>query len=178
MKNNTVSVVVVSLLILGGILFLALKSFKKKPFKGTPKDTVVTIAEFSAVKSGFATYYQFECNEKMVLLKGGGRIMHAVVGEKFRAIYDENNCKNVRIFYDQPLFLNDEDTNEAEGVITGFSSGKVHFKYTVGDKTFKKLQFLEDNFRKENPQIQEGNKFRVQFWLQNPQRAILLLPNK
>jgi hypothetical protein len=108
--------VIFSLLILGGIIYLAYKSFKPVPFNGNETETIVIFVKKIPVKNGYSSYYQFVCNGEVVETHGPD-ISYSVIGEKYRGVYDSLNCENLVVKKTQPVFLDNEETQHTLGVI-------------------------------------------------------------
>lgn len=176
MTKKTASILV-SVLILGGIAYLAYSAFNPK-LKGKQKETIATLVETHSISRGRAAYYKFVCSGIPTMSHGGSASYNSVIGEKYMAYYDSLDCDNLSIDWTRPLFLEDELTEMSMGeIVLSISSGilqpMVKFEYQVDGINYRQVQYMEDDFDKINPQIKEGATFQVEYWLQNPQRSIM-----
>ena len=106
-------------------------------------------------------------------------------GEKYLLIYDSlypEDQKNVHLITDYPVFLPEEVTNYTVGKITDILITKrkhlvtFDYEYTLLGKTYQRIQFLEGSNPLINyPQLSNGAEFLVEYWVENPQRAIIYI---
>jgi hypothetical protein len=102
----------------------------------------------------------------------------APYGEKYLMIYDSlypENQKYVHLITDCPVFLLGEVTNYTVGKILGDMYIRkdfvtYEFEYTILGKTYQRIQFLDG---RDHPELTNGSEFMVEYWVENPQRAIL-----
>ncbi len=100
--------------------------------------------------------------------------------EKYMVKYDTLNNTNVEICYFSPVFLEFEKTGYCKGkVIKTFNYkwpfGKaycVRYEYILGGVIFEREQEIPNNFEK-YPKLEKEQIVPVEYWIDNPQRAIL-----
>lgn len=170
MKN--MSFILIITLLIGGIGYLAFRSFSTPSFKGTPQKTVVVLKKVIPIKNGFTNEYEFMCGEKISEVSKSARLTQ-VIGDKYEALYDSLNCDNIKILYEIPLFLKHEETRESMAKIIEIGRAGVLFQYKVEGRVFERMQYQEKGFRDKHPHIEEGAKFPIKHWIKNPQRSIM-----
>ena len=177
MKDNNGWVILGLISITMGIVYLAYISFSTTKFKGIEKEGIVTLVEKRTMASGYAGIYTYECNGKQIEIMKGDPPMTAVIGEKYHVVYDSLDCENVRVLYANPTFTADERCRSTEGevyqAISFFFEPFVKFKYSIKGKEFERFQHMDEGFKDKYPNIKNGAKFRVKYWINNPQRSIM-----
>jgi hypothetical protein len=102
----------------------------------------------------------------------------APYGEKYLVVYDSlypEDQKYVHLITGCPVFLPGEVTNYTVGKIIGDMYIRkdfvtYEFEYTILGKTYQRIQFLDG---RDHPELTNGAAFMVEYWVENPQRAIL-----
>lgn len=98
-------------------------------------------------------------------------------GDKYIVKYDSTNPKWYIVLEDKPLFLKDEKTGWDIGTIGGRMRSDDYilgFSYFVGGKKFDRCQIMSKPVQ-DYPGLQKDAKYKIRYWLENPQRAILYL---
>jgi len=103
-------------------------------------------------------------------------------GVKYSLKYDSLDPNTIEVCYYCPIFLPDELTKTFEGEITriywkGGTSYKYGFEYVfyVENVRVKKIQGLPNDYKLKYPNLQENQKYEIEVWINNPNRAILYL---
>lgn len=145
---------------------------RPKALVGKPVETTVLLEKKIRYGSGYAFHFLFKCaNEENSFDRAIE--LGIIEGERFMAVYDSLNCENVKVDYSRPVFLSTENTIRETGQITKVGSAGVMFTYPVKGEIFEKVQYMEKDYRKMNPEIHVGANFPVSYWTQNPKRAIM-----
>jgi hypothetical protein len=137
-----------------------------------PRETVGTIKFIEVGRRPTARVY-FEVNGELIY----GEIAKdskMVIGEKFIVIYEKNNPTIFQIDEYSPIFVEDESVNSIVGEVTDlvtFGKNSVTFQYVVEGMEYTKFQLYNESIF--NPK--KGDKYKVNYWLENPQRAIIYL---
>jgi hypothetical protein len=100
--------------------------------------------------------------------------------EMYLLKYDTLNPNKVEICYTKPIFLADEKTDLCSGEILKIYNYKwpfgkayaVRYTYSLAGVLFEREQDIPIDFAK-YPKLKEGKKILVEYWIDNPQRAIL-----
>ena len=102
-------------------------------------------------------------------------------GEKYLFRYDKLHPENQECTYlitEHPVFLPEEMTAYTYGTLEKISRSheSFDFKYTILEKKYERVQNLAfGDPVKNHPQLVNGAEFLVEYWVQNPQRAILYM---
>ncbi len=78
----------------------------------------------------------------------------------------------------QPMFSKDEKTNIGTCNITSVNTGNypmVFFEYTIGGSNYRRAQYLVPDYQKLYPNLKAGDQYEIEYWMDNPQRAIIHL---
>ncbi len=143
-------------------------------------ENVGTVYKISPGSGGGAFIWHIVDGKKYQAFDGT-RFYGMVIGDKFKILYDPLNPEKFKTKSWEPVFLEDEETIEVTGEITKvndhtwWSKGKILFTYQVDGKFFKRGQHLAPNYKEYYPNLKEGNKYLVRYWVKNPQRAIIYL---
>jgi hypothetical protein len=174
MKN--MSFILIITLLIGGIGYLAFRSFSTPEIKGEQKNTIITLVKINPIKNGFSGEYTFYCGSIKTEVQGAV-ISKAVCGDKYKAKYDSLNCHNIEILFACPVFFNTERTNVTTGEIYEiapfFLKPYVKFKYMIEGNVYDRFQRLEKGVKEKYPEIEKGAKFPIKYWIENPQRSIM-----
>ena len=102
-------------------------------------------------------------------------------GDTYEILYNPQDLREIYILEDKPLFLEGEAIDTTIGVITnspkadvgdGYKRTCADFDYIGDSREYKRTQVIQVPFDKPLI-IKKGMKFRVRYWLHNPQRSIL-----
>jgi hypothetical protein len=98
-----------------------------------------------------------------------------VVGDTYRCFFDKKNCTDVRINYSEPVFLDSERRTISEGIVKDVQKifQYIEFEYYVDEIKYQKIQIVEDFGT-----ITEGDKYSIEYWNDNPERAIIYLKKR
>ena len=105
-------------------------------------------------------------------------------GEKFPLLYNPDNPKDVYVKRWQPLFLSDEVTGKITGEITyitelgfGVKQPGVSFEYIDpgNGQRIERSQKIPLDYQTQFPDLSVGQRYEVEYWLENPKRAIIYL---
>ena len=101
-------------------------------------------------------------------------------GEKYLLKYDTldpgGDYPHSDLRTEHPVFLPGENTKYTVGTLKKVHKGffSFYYAYTILGKEYAKTQFLADRAR-DYPQLVTGAEFLVEYWVNNPQRAILYM---
>lgn len=104
------------------------------------------------------------------------------LGDAYEILYNPRNPEKIYVLDHRPVFLEHEQTNFTEGVIVGNVGTSQYrnylnlypkYKYFAQGRKFIRAQQIQIPVDS-SIHIEKGMKFRVQYWVQNPQRSILL----
>jgi len=104
--------------------------------------------------------------------------------EKFVLLYDKSNPSKYIVYYDKPVFLDNEPYVETIGTIVRKSplvwDNGIEFSYMVKDTTYTKFQEIgaiigEKSMRRQFPDLKKGDQYKVKYSPNNPQRAVIYL---
>jgi hypothetical protein len=168
------------------VLFTQCALFGRRIWSNVPPDeyckTVGTIVDrdFSVKNRAFPIFEYYVGNIKHQGISTED-LTWAPYGEKYLMIYDSlypENQKYVHLITDCPVFLPGEVTNYTVGKILDQYIRKhlvtFELEYTVLGKTYQRIQFVEEIDPLINyPKLVNGAEFLVEYWVENPQRAIL-----
>ena len=97
---------------------------------------------------------------------------------KYDTLYPNGDKEHCRLITEHPVFLPGENTNYTVGTIVKShkSYRSFDYRYTVLGKKYFTSQFLaEDDPARNHPQLVNGAEFLVEYWVNNPERAILYI---
>lgn len=175
-------------------------SREKYKFDSTWKITTGIFVKHSTEPKGGPALFSYDAGSEYITNKGsyddfdvGG----SVLGEKYELRY---NPKDVEVYVSipwRPLFTPDEETGIAIGTISkikdtrnkfnpfpifvpvnnrdSLPSFKVAYKYTVLNKVYDRYQVLSPANDSLNEKLQVGQKFKVRYWVDHPQRSIIYI---
>lgn len=175
------------LVVVGGVIWIFIND--SPPEIVNPKYTVGTITSLKQAQksAGLDAVVTFVVEGKQYEHRIGSSKYEAnVVGEKFKVVYEEKEpSKNVVLTY-EPVFAESESTNKSKGRVKriyrfSWSSDEyspnhgIEFEYEVNGKKFTKAQSLPKDYKEKYPSLKEGSIYEVEYWNQNPERAIIHL---
>lgn len=146
------------------------------------KSIAIVTSEFIAGvhgNSGYDVEYYTKDGKKIRQYKGlPGVYPKVFIGEKFKMVYDSSDyLGNWNIYLSKPLFLKSEITQTSTGLVTEIEQYKNHFDIdfeyrSINGRLYRKTQvFMGQN----DTNMKVGDKFNVEYLIDNPQRAILLI---
>ena len=100
------------------------------------------------------------------------------VGEKFIVEYEEKNPTVNRARLDKPVFLKNEKTSIAVGIVNNYNPKyfrEISFIYFVDGKKYEQSYKPIEDSEIKYPDLKEGKKYKVRFWEDYPKRSIILL---
>lgn len=96
-----------------------------------------------------------------------------IIGEKYEVKYNISDPSEGYIRFDLPLFTSEEGTQVTTATIDKiFDRNVVRFKYDIDGKSYERSQKLSDSVK-----VNEGEKYQVTYFLENPVRAIIRVNN-
>ena len=105
---------------------------------------------------------------------------YAPKGEKYLLKYDTlypgGDFEHVELKTEHPIFLPGENTKYTVGTLKKVHKGffSLDYVYTILGKEYSTSQSLADPAKK-YPQLVTGAEFLVEYWVNNPERAILYM---
>lgn len=179
--------ILIMLVVVGGIIWIFIKDSPSSI--ANPKYTIGTIASLKQGQraTGLDAVVVFQVNGRSYETPIGSSKYEAnVVGEKFKVVYEKKDPSKNRVLTYEPVFAESESTNESEGRVTriyrySWSSDEyspnhgVEFEYEVDGERFTKAQSLPKDYKEQYPSLKEGSIYEVEYWNQNPERAIIHL---
>lgn len=174
MRDNIIALLTFLIFLSAIVLILVLIRHAQR-FQGNPIKTVVTLIGFENGRAP-QSIYSYRCNDQKIINEDT-RLLYQVVGEKYMAEYDSSDCLRLKIFYDQPLFQQDEKVEVGLGTIVEVGSAGVVFSYIYKNKSYKKLQYIESDSIAKKRNIQVGKQYNILIWVENPNRSIIYFDN-
>lgn len=149
--------------------------FPQREFKGKKIRTVATLNGTRWVNNRLGEYSYYVGNHT---IKHNGDFTNTqVIGDKYNAYYDSEDSSTIEILYSQPVFLDEEVilSTEAEIVYAHpwHTPNTVKFRYNVNGEEYIRFQDTEENFKNKYPNVKEGQKYLIKYWMKNPQRSIM-----
>lgn len=171
----------ITFLILGSviavIIWAIVYSFSE-PSINSAVESFTEIKEFkSKGGSGRNSVFEYYVNGKVYNFWGYYNNT-LVIGDKFVLVYDSEKPNESKVIVDRPIFLDSEKTIKSTGKITrikSYSKKAVYFEYIAGEGLYTRIQCLPDNYSTLYPTLLEGKEYKIEYWQDNPQRAIIHL---
>jgi hypothetical protein len=154
------------------IVFVIIKSLPPKI--DLPQYTIGEFVRITGNTKGSSGVYRYKVDGSSFFLHDA-KFTELIIGEKFLIKYDKNEPKKAKIFFDKPMFTENEITETTIGVIKGLSgkwvlsSASVTYVYMLNGIEYERWQF----YNWENSNIKLEDKFEVKYLLSNPRRAIM-----
>ena len=106
-----------------------------------------------------------------------------IIGERFYLLYNPDDPQDAVIQRWKPVFLDNESRTMTIGKLTYITDVKfgtpepcMSFEYPVGaGDTLRKMQGLPINYKTLFPDLTAGQNYEVEYWQENPKRAIIYL---
>lgn len=159
------------------IIFAILISVSQNQVKNG-LETYAEISDFKSVQ-GSGRRSVFTYNVGGINYRTWGYYNYTLIrGDKFAVKYEEGNPKNGTVLLDRPIFLENEQTTETVGVIVRlilFFNRELYFEYAVNGAIYTRIQKIPKDHKSLYPNLSVGQKFKVEYWNENPRRAIINL---
>lgn len=159
------------------IIWAIVYSFSE-PSINSAIETFAEVKEFkSKGGSGKNSVFEYSVNGKIFNFWGYYNNT-MVIGDKFVLVYDSEKPVESKVIHDKPIFLEKEKTITTVGIVTRIKSyGKkaVYFEYIADGGLYTRIQCLPDNYSTLYPTLSEGREYKIVYWQDNPQRAIIHL---
>lgn len=159
--------------IFASLIWLCLSQSTPVNFKN-PQKTVGIVVKFFDGTRGVDAYVKYYVDgEKYVVLSSKTEGM--AIGDKYELKYEKSNPEKWDIVNERPVFLTNEKTGETNGIISKVSTISqdfVRFEYTVHGKKYSRTQYFDKELH-----LVVGKKYKIRYWVKNPQRAIIDLAN-
>ena len=141
-------------------------------------ETYAEISEFKSVKSsGRRSVFTYIVDDQK-FNQWGYYNNTLIKGDKFVVKVDLRNPGKANILLDRPIFLDNEETTQTYGVITRLLlrfNREVYFEYTVNGAIYTRIQRVPKDWKKKYSHLTVGQKYKVEYWNENPRRAIIEL---
>jgi len=153
--------------------------FEVEYWTSAPARSIVHLDKPVVLKETYATMrlskWEYEVNGKLFTVEGSQRIIGALDGTKYIISYDSLHPERFQLQEDKPVFLKNEPTGKVSGTITETTDYKKekYFTYTINGVEYVGVKFigtLQNKLR-----LKKGNKYEVEFLIENPRRAIIHL---
>ena len=137
--------------------------------------TVGEVVEIKKVKSGSMMDVVF-CVEGERYKAGTDQGWGEGLGFKYVVAYEKGNPEKNDVLKYRPVFTADEKTKYSVGTVISISRNpSIGFRYKVGNDEYKMYQMLKRGYREDYPNLQKGQQYKVEYWVKNPQRAVISL---
>jgi hypothetical protein len=133
-----------------------------------PSETIdhgTTFAQFSYDDSHGKKYYILDYNTYTTY----------VLGDKFVLLYDSLKPSKYSLITKSPLFLQNENTRKVTGKVVEVSSVDCKFKYSyeLDSGVYNHTRYQQLDYKKKYSDVKVGNEYLVEYWVDNPLRAII-----
>ena len=176
MKNVIIFIGILILLV--GCAFFAIPIIPSCRYHTTVAAFIGRITPpYGAEKSVFVYYVGNKRNKRIGIDPMYWVPMHEKYLLRYDTLYLENQ-DHVKVITECPVFLPGEITHYTIGKLLRVHKGHelFDFEYTISGKKYDRLQILgKGNSVRNHPQLVNGAEFLVEYWVQNPQRAILYM---
>lgn len=154
----------------------------KTPKIEHPSYTVGTLIKIERRAKGSNSILQYNVNNQIYVVTAGHCANKLnIIGEKYKIKYDKLEPSKGIVLEEQPVFLKDEKTLVIQGKVKRISlvsqKGKKEliFTFEINDTQFSRSQSIEKDYKEQYPDLKEGRSYEVEYWEQNPERAIIHL---
>jgi hypothetical protein len=162
----------------------------KKNFPKNAKAGIATVTQpyyYQSANVSVTIYrFDFPYKENGVMqvkecLSAAKPLWKTIEGEKFEILYDSTDFTKQELLQYKPLFVEGEETKRITGKVRNIdlTQKTVRFKYEVEKdgvkKEYEKDQRLPKDFQQQYPALEIGKQYEVEYWTENPQRAIIYL---
>lgn len=144
------------------------------------KNLKTTIATITKIKSGGRISHEVEytfSSNNVEYTTNSNPIKNPIMGEKYIVEFDSLNPNKCKIRADKPVFLSHEVTKYTIGYLDVLNTNfftSLSFTYYIDGKKFTKSYEPESGIAKRYPNFKERKKYIVKYWVENPERAIIL----
>jgi hypothetical protein len=149
--------------------------------------TVGTVCQIDLGRGGGA-WFCYDIDGKSYKDFDGLSISGLTLGEKYWIKYSLNSSNEltnkIKSIDYLPIFEDGEKVDTSRGKITrkfkfkwwgkGADSG-IEFIYYYKGKEYERTQYLPPNYQSLFPNIAEGQEYPVKAWIDNPQRAVIII---
>ncbi|MCH4554132.1 hypothetical protein [Aestuariibaculum lutulentum] len=101
-----------------------------------------------------------------------------VYEEKFQLEYNRDNPSENKIYRELPVFQEGELVNYTVGKLVSYNSWffrNMVYKFWIEDRFYVEGQYQEEDSNTKYTNVEEGQLFVVEYWLDNPKRSIIHL---
>lgn len=164
----------------GGVIYV---NFFEERFdfenKGIENIGVVTSTKGTSKSMDGITHYV----EGEPYLVGFIALPGLIIGERFQLLYNPEDPQDAIVQRWHPVFLNSEARTMKVGKLIYITDVKfgtpqpcMSFEYPAGfGDTLQKMQGLPMNYKTRYPDLTVGQHYEVEYWQENPKRAIIYL---
>lgn len=168
----------VILLILVLFLYLLYYLMNLSEPKNNIKTGIATVVKYSSgTRGGISSDLLFFYNKKRYFSTSSETF---IKGEKFIVEFDSLNPNKNKIRTDKPLFLSGEITKYTVGHLDKLNTKifkSIFFTYIINGQKFTQSYKPEQGINEKYPNFKKGQKYIVRYWIENPERSIIL-PNQ
>lgn len=168
------------LFIVGGVIYV---NFIEERFdfenKGIENVGVVTRRKGTSKSMDEITHYVDGVRYRVGFI---AQLPGLTIGEKFYLLYNPDDPQDAFVQRWRPLFLPNERTGKTNGAVTyitevgfGVKAPAVDFEYVVEKEKITRTQEIPQDYKTQFPTLSEGQHFEVEYWQENPKRAIIYL---
>lgn len=150
------------------------------------KETYATLYRYGYGRGAVSMIFYWVDRQRYEV-NGSFSVQGKVIGDKYLIKYNPDNPKQIKEYTWNVGFLKTEKTVETVGIINSISSTnliferdkdmQIVFTYTVNGKEYQRSQDLQPDYKEKFPNLSKGQKYKVLYWVENPQRAVLYLDN-
>lgn len=146
-------------------------------------ENIGTVYKISYGRSGGA-WIEHEIDGELYRAFQGINPEGLVVGEKYRLKYLPDQPEVFQVLDYRPLFTEEENTYTTQGLIMsinrinfieGQSTHSLAFTYNFEGRQYRRAQRLPPNTEQRLRKLKAGQNVEVVIWVENPQRAIVVL---
>lgn len=185
MKENIVMAIIIGL----GLSIIAIPmyyAFQKDPQWDNPGiETICTVYKMNGTSARSSVFVEYYVNGKRYSKATNIKPYGLRPGETFVISYNPENPEQFKVQGHKPVFLPGEETIRTIGTIIkvvtfGVKIPCVMFEYTVLDngKRIKREQILMVNFEELFPDLKPGNVYEMEYWVNDPGRAVIYLDKR
>ncbi len=167
------------LIILALLIYFIIYGIKQSlgPTLKNKKTTIAEVFEFSYLQSRKRSNLVYTVNGIRYYTSSSSG--YDVIGTKYLIEYECSDPGKSNLLFHEPVFAKNEETIICVGEITRFlkldKKHKFKFEYILDGESYKTWQILPPDYRTRYPQLAKGQKFEVEVWKKNYNRAILHL---
>lgn len=170
----------IAILVIGFVFFIVggaiYTSFIKKTKIIDPQKTIGTVIGFETYTKGINSVIEFYVNGKTFKVEGS-QINGEIIGEKYEVFYEKNEPSIAKANMMNPVFESNENKNKTKALITmvfKLGTPNVRFEYSINGVKYERWQECDLDKYKD---VESGQYYEIEYWVENPQRAIIYLNN-